>query len=224
MPKLDAALPWSAGSVGFGLSPVRPWGREGVSYDATVVSVARARRHGLSGLASRARGPDAEPGGRGAAHGRAARLDRFRRIPAAREPPVTSRPRPSPRTVRLRPSSSRCSAPVSRKLPSSAASSRSTHHAQVLLVDDGRREPAGRVAVDDLATTAHGSVIVAKAEGMVRGRSTRSPPRRRRRRPRSGRGRFRARIHRHRRAPRAHAATRRSARCKAPSAGRTARR
>ena len=39
--------------------------------------------------------------------------------------------------------------------------------AQVLLVDDGRREPAGRVAVDDLATTAHGSVVVAKAEGMA---------------------------------------------------------
>ena len=39
--------------------------------------------------------------------------------------------------------------------------------AQVLLVDDGRRAPAGRVAVDDLATTAHGSVVVAKAEGMT---------------------------------------------------------
>ena len=39
--------------------------------------------------------------------------------------------------------------------------------AQVLLVDDGRREPAGRVAVDDLATTAHGSVVVAKADGMA---------------------------------------------------------
>ena len=39
--------------------------------------------------------------------------------------------------------------------------------AQLLLVDDGRREPAGRVAVDDLATTAHGAVVVAKAEGMA---------------------------------------------------------
>src|SRR5207342_1572427 len=40
-------------------------------------------------------------------------------------------------------------------------------HAQVLLVDDGRREPVERVAVDDLATSVHGAVVVAEAEGLA---------------------------------------------------------
>ena len=96
------------------------------------------------------------------------------------------------------------------------------HAAQVLLVDDGRREPAGRVAVDDLVTTAHGSVVVRKRTAWPRpsSRSTRTLTTM----PSSSWSRpDRCSLSTAIDALSSPCATRQSARCKAPSAGPTAR-